>query len=103
MPSKYTRRLRALGALALLTALAAVNGPPLIRFLAFSYHNWQINSTSYKQRYGHWTILPVPADMRVNAVHTALLYTGKVLIIAGSGNNDRTPFFGPPLVRVWWV
>jgi len=87
MPSKYTRRLRTLGALALLTALAAVNGPPLIKFLASSYHNWQINSTSYKQRYGHWSILSVPADMRVNAVHTALLYTGKVLIIAGSGNN----------------
>ena len=30
---------------------------------------------------------PVPKDMRLNAIHAALLHTGKVLIIAGSGNN----------------
>ena len=28
-----------------------------------------------------------PQDFRVNAIHAALLHTGKVLIIAGSGNN----------------
>ena len=33
-------------------------------------------------------MVAVPTDMRVNAVHAIMLYTGKVLIMAGSGNNE---------------
>jgi Galactose oxidase-like, Early set domain/GlxA beta barrel domain len=70
-----------------LAAAVAVNGPPLVGFVKAEHHRWLINTTSYKRHYGHWSVLPVPAKMRVNAIHAALLYTGKVLIIAGSGNN----------------
>ncbi|MGH3785790.1 MAG: galactose oxidase-like domain-containing protein [Pseudonocardiaceae bacterium] len=37
--------------------------------------------------FGHWRILDVPVEFRINAIHAALLSTGKVLIIAGSGNS----------------
>jgi hypothetical protein len=68
-------------------ALVATNGPPMVTFVTSAYRSWEMNTSSYKRRYGHWSILPVPARMRVNAVHAALLYTGKVLIVAGSGND----------------
>jgi hypothetical protein len=70
-----------------LAAVVAINGPPVVRFAQHVQHQRLINSASYKRQFGHWSILPVPASMRVNAIHAALLYTGKVLIIAGSGNN----------------
>jgi hypothetical protein len=35
---------------------------------------------------GRWSVLDLPAQYRVNAIHAALLPTGKVLIVAGSGN-----------------
>ncbi|MDQ4104690.1 MAG: galactose oxidase early set domain-containing protein [Actinomycetota bacterium] len=37
--------------------------------------------------FGHWSVLDFPVEFRVNAIHAALLSTGKVLIIAGSGNS----------------
>jgi hypothetical protein len=36
---------------------------------------------------GRWSVLDLPAQYRVNAIHAALLPTGKVLIVAGSGNS----------------
>jgi hypothetical protein len=70
-----------------LVALVTVNGPPVVAFITRTYHDWLINTASYKRRYGHWSVVSVPTDMRVNAVHAIMLYTGKVLIMAGSGNN----------------
>jgi hypothetical protein len=81
------RRLQILAGILALAAAAAINGPLVIRFAQHIQHERLINSASYKRRNGHWSILNVPANMRVNAVHAALLYTGKVLIIAGSGND----------------
>ena len=75
-----------IGALAL-AALIAVNGPPMASFAKSEYHQWQITRPGYEHRYGHWTNLPIPADMRINTVHTIVLNTGKVLLMAGSGNN----------------
>jgi hypothetical protein len=81
------RPLQVLAGTLALAAIVALNGPPIVHFVHHIQHQRLINSASYKRRNGHWSILPVPANMRVNAVHAALLYTGKVLIIAGSGNN----------------
>lgn len=39
--------------------------------------------------YGHWDLVDVPRQYRINSIHAALLHTGKVLLIAGSGNNVR--------------
>jgi hypothetical protein len=84
---RRVHRLRIVAVILVLAAVVAVNGPPLVRLAQHVQHQRLINSASYKRRNGHWSILPVPGRMRVNAIHAALLYTGKVLIIAGSGNN----------------
>src|SRR5262245_64766895 len=47
---------------------------------------------------GRWTTLPTP--MPINPVHVALLYTGKVLVVSGSGNvagntNYQTAIWDP--------
>jgi GlxA beta barrel domain len=81
------RRLQILAGILALAAAVAINGPLLLGLARHVQHERLINSTSYKRHNGHWSILSVPASMRVNAIHAALLYTGKVLIIAGSGND----------------
>ena len=67
--------------------LLAVNGPLVVSFAAGLIHNYVINTKAYKEKYGHWITLNLAAKYKINAVHSALLYTGKVLIVAGSGNN----------------
>jgi hypothetical protein len=58
--------------------------------LASNYtHDLEINSPEYKAKYGFWQIINLPNDVRVNAIHAALLDTGKLLIIAGSGNDVK--------------
>jgi hypothetical protein len=68
--------------------LFAVNGPVVFSFAQGVIHNYVINTTAYKEKMGHWVTLKVAAKFRINAIHAALLYTGKVLIVAGSGNNE---------------
>ena len=70
--------------------LVAVNGPALASVSQRTYHSYTINSSSYKRKNGHWSVLQAPTGLRINAIHSALLYTGKVLIIAGSGNNLKS-------------
>jgi len=72
---------------AVVAALLAINLPTVTDAALKAIHEYKINTQSYKEEDGHWSILPVPGKFRINAVHAALLYTGKVLIIAGSGNN----------------
>ena len=52
-------------------------------------HNHTISQLSYKQKYGSWQILNIPKDDRINSIHASLLPTGKVLLMAGSGNNRQ--------------
>ncbi|WP_127499666.1 galactose oxidase early set domain-containing protein [Actinoplanes solisilvae] len=72
-------------------AVVAFANRPVLAAGSEALHNYNINRQSYKEKYGHWARLPVPAGFRVNAIHAALLSTGKVLIVAGSG-NDREQF-----------
>lgn len=88
MSHRHRRRLRLLAiGCPLLVALILVNGPPLIAFGQATYHNWKINTAAYKRQYGHWVNVNIPADHKINAVHAVLLSSGKVLVMAGSGNN----------------
>ncbi|MEV6972375.1 kelch motif-containing protein [Kitasatospora sp. NPDC093806] len=66
-----------------------MNAPAVLGFANDQYHQYVINRPDYKAEYGHWQTLVLPAEFRINAIHSALLRTGKVLIIAGSGNNQR--------------
>ncbi|MGD0980908.1 MAG: galactose oxidase-like domain-containing protein [Solirubrobacteraceae bacterium] len=74
-------------ALVLTAILLAVNGPVIVSVAAGVIHNYVINTKAYKVKYGHWVTLHLQAKYKINAIHSALLYTGKVLIVAGSGNN----------------
>lgn len=69
-------------------ALAGMNGPWVYRFGTEKYHEYTINKPEYKAKNGHWDIIQFPKEYRQNTIHAALLHTGKILLIAGSGNNQ---------------
>ncbi|MFF0576877.1 galactose oxidase-like domain-containing protein [Streptosporangium saharense] len=71
----------------IVTAVVGVNLPAVAGFAQREWHEYQINRDDYKASHGHWSFLNVPDRFKVNAIHAALLRTGKVLIVAGSGNN----------------
>ncbi|MFH8784900.1 kelch motif-containing protein [Streptomyces roseoverticillatus] len=83
--SRRTRRF-AVGS-AVVLALAGMNGPAIWGYASLQYHDYKINQPEYKERNGHWTVVDVPEQYRINTIHAALLHTGKVLLVAGSGNN----------------
>ncbi|GHF58950.1 hypothetical protein GCM10010218_45420 [Streptomyces mashuensis] len=82
------RRRRVIGTGAAL-ALIATNGPAATGFARRAWHDYTVEQPAYKARYGHWDVVEAPARFRVNAIHAALLRTGKVLLIAGSGNDEK--------------
>ncbi|SED07888.1 Kelch motif-containing protein [Streptomyces sp. 2231.1] len=86
---------------AVVIALAGMNGPWLYRFGTERYHQYKINKPEYKAENGHWDIVEFPEEYRQDTIHAALLHTGKVLLVAGSGNNqdnfDRKKFD----TRIW--
>ncbi|WKD32537.1 kelch motif-containing protein [Streptomyces xanthophaeus] len=86
-PSKKFKK-TALGAAAVLV-LVALNAPAAISFAEDKYHAYKIGQTSYRIQYGSWGLIGLPEEYRINAMHAALLHTGKVLLIAGSGNNQK--------------
>lgn len=71
-----------------LAVLLGVNLPPALAYLADWRHQQLIASPEYRAQFGAWDVLELPTDQRVNAIHSALLPTGKVLLIAGSGNKE---------------
>ena len=73
---------------AVVLALAGMNGPWLYRFGTAKYHQYQIDKPEYKAANGKWEIVEFPKEYRQNTIHAALLRTGKVLLVAGSGNNQ---------------
>ncbi len=90
MISAFLRRhVRALVVIVVSAAVVGVNVPPAWTFVADYQHNKLINSAAYKRQYGHWDVINLPPGVQINAVHAALLDTGKLLIIAGSGNDQQ--------------
>ncbi|GAA4900051.1 hypothetical protein GCM10023237_19010 [Streptomyces coeruleoprunus] len=81
--------------------LAGLNAPAALSFAEERYHAYKISQPGYKARYGSWHRLDVPRAYRLNAVHAALLRTGKVLLIAGSGNNQRNFDAGSFTTILW--
>ncbi|WP_320782186.1 kelch motif-containing protein [Streptomyces sp. CRN 30] len=69
-------------------ALAGMNGPWLYRFGTEKYHQYKINQPEYKAANGRWEVIDFPDEYKQNTIHAALLRTGKVLLVAGSGNNQ---------------
>ncbi|MEV8511443.1 galactose oxidase-like domain-containing protein [Dactylosporangium sp. NPDC051484] len=71
--------------------LGAANVPPLYSATVDWLHERKINSLEYKYANGYWQVVELPKSQRVNAIHAALLPSGRILLIAGSG-NDREQF-----------
>ncbi|RFU82317.1 DUF1929 domain-containing protein [Streptomyces triticagri] len=82
-------------------ALAAANAPAVYDFTSERYHAYEINQPEYKAAKGHWRTVDVPEKYRINTIHAALLNTGKVLLIAGSG-NDAKQFDAKTFRTVLW-
>jgi hypothetical protein len=77
----------ALGAGAALV-LAGLNVPAALSFAERQIHEYRISRPGYQARYGSWETVDVPEAYQTRAIHAALLHTGKVLLIAGSGNSQ---------------
>ncbi|RMI37433.1 radical copper oxidase GlxA [Streptomyces triticirhizae] len=88
-PYRPGRRLRklALGS-GVTLLLVGLNAPAAVSFAQQQLHEYRISRPAYQARYGSWDVVDVPEEYRTNAIHAALLHTGKVLLIAGSGNNE---------------
>ncbi|GAA3299864.1 DUF1929 domain-containing protein [Dactylosporangium vinaceum] len=71
--------------------LGVANIPPLYSATVDWLHDRKINSPEYKAANGFWQVVELPKGQRVNAIHAALLPSGRILLIAGSG-NDREQF-----------
>ncbi|RPF36327.1 kelch motif-containing protein [Streptomyces sp. TLI_185] len=69
--------------------LAGLNAPAAVEFAGEEYHEYKIAQPEYQAKYGSWRRVDIPAKYRTNAIHAALLHTGKVLIVAGSGNEQK--------------
>ncbi|WP_441245956.1 galactose oxidase-like domain-containing protein [Kitasatospora sp. McL0602] len=70
--------------------VASMNAPAVLGFAGSQYHHYVINQAGYKAEYGHWQTVTLPTEFRINAIHATLLRTGKILIIAGSGNDQQS-------------
>ncbi|MEV1009968.1 kelch motif-containing protein [Streptomyces sp. NPDC049881] len=69
--------------------LAGMNLPAALGFAQDRLHEYRISRPEYMAQYGSWDVMDVPDEFRTNAIHAALLRTGKVLLIAGSGNQQK--------------
>ncbi|XUL85407.1 galactose oxidase-like domain-containing protein [Streptomyces galilaeus] len=85
-PPRLITRKTLLGTAAIV-ALAVLNAPAVAGFAQHAYHHYEINQPQYRAKYGHWALAALPYGDEPNAIHAILLHTGKVLLIAGSGNN----------------
>ncbi|MCX5204142.1 kelch motif-containing protein [Streptomyces sp. NBC_00237] len=81
--------------------LVGLNAPAALDFAQEKYHAYKIAQPGYLAEHGSWAMLDVPVEYKLNAIHAALLRTGKVLLIAGSG-NDQKKFDSGTFETVLW-
>jgi hypothetical protein len=83
------RRIRNYTLVALaLTLMGVANGPVVGEVAQSAYHDYTRSRPAYMKANGHWDTMELPEGYRARAVHAALLYTGEVLLVAGSGNSQ---------------
>jgi Domain of unknown function (DUF1929) len=98
---KRLRRPRSFALVVLVLAIVGGNSPVVVQYVSADIHSYEIDRPAYKAKYGQWKTIELPDADRVDAVHTALLQTGKLLIIAGSGNNQQEFNAGSFKTLVW--
>ncbi|MFI5958340.1 galactose oxidase-like domain-containing protein [Cryptosporangium sp. NPDC051539] len=83
-----------------LGAIGVVNRP-LVAAAMDQVYEFQASRPGFQAQNGRWDFLKVPSAYRINAIHAALLPTGKVLLIAGSGNRDKVFAKGQFKTMLW--
>ena len=86
-PVKYRRGHPFVLLVTTVLAILFASAPLSVPALAAWHLNRKLNSIEYKQSYGYWETVNLPDVFKLNTIHAALLPTGKVLLVAGSGNN----------------
>jgi Domain of unknown function (DUF1929) len=61
------------------------NGPFVTSWAGKQYDDWRSHQLSYEKQYGRWDVV---ADSAGRSIHAAVLHTGQVLLMAGSGNDQ---------------
>lgn len=90
MPQQRTKHKRGQPAFLLvgtLVALLLASLPVSLPAASQQHHAIKVNSLEYKRRHGFWEVLDIPEEFKTNTIHAAALPTGKILLVAGSGNN----------------
>ncbi|GHJ38505.1 galactose oxidase early set domain-containing protein [Streptomyces sp. TS71-3] len=87
-PSRLKARKTWLGT-GVVLVLLGLNAPAVIGFAEEEYHQYAINRPAYKAARGHWALASMPKTYQLNSIHAVLLHTGKVLLVAGSGNDIK--------------
>lgn len=85
-----SRRRKIITVIVVPLVLLGVNVPPAIALVQDFEHQQLINDPAYEAQYGRWDVIDLPENLQVNAIHAALLSTGKLLIVAGSGNDQAS-------------
>ncbi|GHH85238.1 hypothetical protein GCM10018793_52460 [Streptomyces sulfonofaciens] len=99
-PSRLKSRKTWLGT-GVVLVLVGLNAPAVVGFARDQYHVYAINRPSYKAERGHWALAAMPKRYQLNSIHAVLLHTGKVLLVAGSG-NDVKHFHGGTFRSTLW-
>jgi len=96
------RRLRN-GALVLAAVgtLAALDAKPIAASASASASAFLESRADYQAQRGSWQTVELPEQAQLNAIHAVQLYNGKLLLVAGSG-NDTTAFEAGTFTTVLW-
>lgn len=100
-PAPGRRRGRVLLTAVVAAALVGVNAGPAVGGARAAFTAVEVRTAGYKAANGSWSTMELPEEFRINAIHAALLNTGKVLIVAGSG-NDRKSFDAGTFRSIVW-
>src|SRR3954453_6211937 len=86
---------------AALGLMTLANGPVLTKVAETAYTDFEQSRPAYLKAHGSWDTVELPRGFRTRAVHAAMLYTGDVLLVAGSGNSQQN-FNAGKLQTVLW-
>ncbi|AEH09003.1 MULTISPECIES: kelch motif-containing protein [Protofrankia] len=95
---RRVRRRRLVQFSILLVLILVGNGPFAVSWASEQYAEWQSNQPDYMRTHGRWDIV---ADNGTRSIHAALLRTGKVLLMAGSGNDQANFDAGKFTTALW--
>ncbi|MGI4896107.1 MAG: galactose oxidase-like domain-containing protein [Janthinobacterium lividum] len=79
----------------------AINGPIAASAGSRALDAYQTSRPAYMATHGSWRTVTLPEQYQARAMHAALLYNGKVLLVAGSGNS-QTQFDAGTFSTVLW-